>query len=402
MTDDIQAFGVAAPGAEYALRPGGYAIVVGPGGAVAVLRCPGGLYLPGGGQEPGETPEQAAAREAHEEAGLRVAGLWPVGVADELAWGAAEGMHFRKRCSFFLATLTAADGPCEPGYELLWLPADEARASLSHGSQRWALAEACRRYGVGLDARAAWNAGAAAYAHFLDSGADHYRHLVHGPGLLAACGDVAGLDALDLGAGHGYFSRLLARAGARVTGVELSDALHALAVERDAAEPLGVRYLRLDATRIGEAFATESFALVTGCMSLQDMADPAAVLAASCRVLRPGGRAVFSVPHPCTDTPTRRWARDGSGRKEALVLARYFETGPAVCSWDMPRLVAHWRTPYRRFTLTEWSAMIHAAGLSIRSLTEPRPDPALVARRPELEDCALMPYFLVFELVKAA
>jgi ubiquinone/menaquinone biosynthesis C-methylase UbiE len=249
-----------------------------------------------------------------------------------------------------------------------------------------------------LDARAAWNAGAEAYSHFVESGADYYRHLVHGPALLAACGDVRGRAALDLGCGQGYFSRLLAGAGATVTAVDISDSLVARAAELEAREPLGITYLRMDAARIGTRFGAESFDLVTGCMSLQDMADPGAVLAGAGRVLRPDGRAVFSVPHPCTDPPVREWKRDEHGRKQALCLDRYFDTGPAVCNWDMKRLRYSWSTPFRRLTLTQWSEMIRGAGFVIRGLTEPRPGAGLVAAHPELEDCSRMPYFLIFEI----
>ena len=251
-----------------------------------------------------------------------------------------------------------------------------------------------------LDAREAWNTGADAYSQFVESGADYYRLLVHGPALLAACGEVRGTAALDLGCGQGYFSRSLARAGAKVTGVELSDRLVARAVELEAAEPLGITYLRMDAAETGTRFEVESFDLVTACMSLQDMADPAAVLAGAHRVLRRDGRAVFSVPHPATDPPVREWKRDEQGNKLALCLDRYFESGPAVCDWNMPRLKYPWSTPFRRYTLGEWGDLIRNAGFLIRSFREPRPDAALVATHPKLEDCFRMPYFLVFEIVK--
>jgi ubiquinone/menaquinone biosynthesis C-methylase UbiE len=252
-----------------------------------------------------------------------------------------------------------------------------------------------------LGARDAWNAGADAYAHFVESGADYYRLLVHGPALLAACGDVRGLKALDVGCGQGYFSRLLARAGAVVTGIDVSDKLIARATEIEAQEPLAISYLRLDAERMGTHFDESSFDLIAGCMSLQDVNDPTAVLAAASRLLGRGGRAVFSMPHPCTDPPLREWKRDERGRKLALCLDRYFESGPAVCDWNMPRLKYAWRTPYHRFTLSEWSEMITDAGFLIRGLKEPRPDAALVAVHPQLDDCSRMPYFLIFELVKA-
>ena len=139
-----------------------------------------------------------------------------------------------------------------------------------------------------LDARAAWNAGAGAFVTFVESGADYYRHLVHGPALLEACGDVRGARALDVGCGQGYFTRLLARAGAKAVGVDLSDALIARAAELEAAEPLGVTYLRADAAGVGGRFGAGAFDLVTGCMAVQDMAAPGAAGAqAAGRPLRP-------------------------------------------------------------------------------------------------------------------
>ncbi len=251
-----------------------------------------------------------------------------------------------------------------------------------------------------LDAREAWNAGADAYVAFVESGADYYRHLVHGPALVAACGNVRGVAALDLGCGHGYFSRLLAKAGAAVTGVDLSDNLLSAAMAREAAEPLGIAYLRADAAGLSGRFADGSFDLVAACMSLQDMADPAGALAVAARVLRPEGKVVFSVPHPATEPPVRRWLRDAEGRKLGLCLDRYFDGGPAVCHWNMARLAYPWRTPYCRRTLAEWSGLVSEAGLAIRRLHEPRPDAGLVATRPELDDCHRMPYFLIFELLR--
>ena len=208
------------------------------------------------------------------------------------------------------------------------------------------------------DAVAAWNRGAEAWDAFVESGADYYRHVVHGPALLAACEPLEGRRVLDLGCGQGFFSRQLASRGAVVTAIDLADELLALAKAREAREPLGIVYRTLSAAAVADHWPSDSFDLVAACMSLQDMADVSGALRGAFAVLRPGGRLAFSVPHPATDMRFREWERDATGRKLYLKLDRYFETGPAVCGWNMPRLSYHWSTPYWRYTLSEWAALV--------------------------------------------
>jgi 2-polyprenyl-3-methyl-5-hydroxy-6-metoxy-1,4-benzoquinol methylase len=248
-------------------------------------------------------------------------------------------------------------------------------------------------------AREAWDRGAEAWQAFVRSGADYYRTHVHGPALLEVAGAQAGWKVMDVGCGEGYFARELARQGARVTAIDLSPAQVEAAREEEEREPLGIDFRVMNGAEmagLGEA----SYRLVTSCMALQDMSDPEACLASAHRVLEPGGRMVFSVPHPCTDTVVREWDRDASGRKLALRIDRYFESGPAECDWSMPRLAYRWQTPFWRRTLTEWTAMISRAGFLIGGLTEPRPRADQLERLPELDDCARVPYFLILDLLK--
>lgn len=249
-------------------------------------------------------------------------------------------------------------------------------------------------------ARTAWNQGARAWETFVESGDDYYRTAVHGPALFTACGPVEGKTVLDLGCGQGFFTRELARAGARVTGVDLSEDLVAIAREHEARAPLGVEYLVLGAATVDRHWPPGSLDVVTGCMSLQDMADAEGTLRAAGTVLKASGRMIFSILHPCTDTASREWERDVSSRKLALKIDRYFDTGPAVCHWNMARLSYHWDTPYWRHTLSDWSGFIEGAGFLIRRLHEPRPTAEQVQRSPNLDDCFRLPYFLIFDLVR--
>lgn len=148
---------------------------------------------------------------------------------------------------------------------------------------------------------------------------------------MRACGDVKGRRVLDLGCGQGYFSRVLARAGAKVCAVDISEQQIANAVKHEQKEPLGIEYFILDAVRVGERWAMGSFDMVTACMVLGDTLDPALVLKAARAVLTPEGRCVFSDAHPVMDVPDRGWERDETGRKTMYKFGSYFDSGPALC-----------------------------------------------------------------------
>jgi 2-polyprenyl-3-methyl-5-hydroxy-6-metoxy-1,4-benzoquinol methylase len=245
---------------------------------------------------------------------------------------------------------------------------------------------------------AAWDAAAPAWDDFVETGFDYWRTEVHGPALLAACGDVRERRVLDLGCGQGWFSRQLAERGARVIGVDFAAAQIANSLHHEAALPLGIDYRQLDAASIAEVWPAASFDLVTACMALHDSPVTSQILKASRRVLASDGRLAFSITHPITGAPHATWERDEHGQKGARRIDRYFESGPYVLNWTMQRLTTHWSTPQWHRTLEEWSALIAEAGFAIVRVSEPRPTPEQVARLPKLETAMRVPSFLVFTL----
>ena len=211
----------------------------------------------------------------------------------------------------------------------------------------------------------AWDSGAEAWEEFVESGADYYRTEVHGPALLAVCGDVNGFRMLDVGCGQGWFSRQLALKGAKVTGIDISSQQIANALKHEERSPLGIEYRVGSAGKSSGLWEPGSFDLATGCMSFQDMADVGAAFVAVRKLLVEKGRLVISVLHPGTDTARREWDLDEDGRKLALKIDLYFDTGPRTLDWSMERLKSHWQSPMWRRTLTEWSELIGDAGFVI-------------------------------------
>jgi ubiquinone/menaquinone biosynthesis C-methylase UbiE len=91
----------------------------------------------------------------------------------------------------------------------------------------------------------------------------------------------------------------------RVVGVDPSLELHALAQRRIDAAGLNVELVGLSAERL--PLADASFDTVVCTYTLCSIPDPAAALAEMRRVLRPGGRLLFSEHGRAPDASVRRW-----------------------------------------------------------------------------------------------
>ena len=203
--------------------------------------------------------------------------------------------------------------------------------------------------------------------------------------LVGILGDVRGLRVLDLACGHGPIARQLARSGARVTGVDISEVLLELAQAAEIEEPLGIAYLRLDATS-NEALAGEVFDAVTCHHGLADIDDLDGAIATVARVLRPGGRFVFSILHPCfpgwsEDTPSS-WPRGGGYSAEGWWLARN------------PRIRGKVGSNHRMIS-TYLNSLVRNQ-LMIEEVSEPEPWTKLRARQLAAQpDAGPLPMFLV-------
>ena len=198
---------------------------------------------------------------------------------------------------------------------------------------------------------------------------------MNNPAFLAVVGDLRGKHVLDAGCGEGHNTRLLARLGARLVGVDISGRMIALAEEEERRAPLGIRYARTSYADLG-MFADASFDAVVSFMALMDGPRFDLAMGEAFRVLRSGGILAFSITHPCFITKGSRWIRNEEGVKVNWVVSSYFDPTGWVESWcftDAPAAAPMFLSPRFDRTLSEYVNGIIAAGFVLRQISEPRP-----------------------------
>jgi ubiquinone/menaquinone biosynthesis C-methylase UbiE len=146
------------------------------------------------------------------------------------------------------------------------------------------------------DVRAAWDELAGFWDQQIQAGATWQRHLIQ-PSVERLLGLEPGERVLDIACGNGEFARRMAELGGQVLAVDFSEGM----LERARAHGGEVEYRAADAMDEEALLALgdpASFDAVVNNMAIMDMESIEPMAAASSRLLKPGGRFVFSTLHP--------------------------------------------------------------------------------------------------------
>ena len=76
-----------------------------------------------------------------------------------------------------------------------------------------------------------WNDNAEAWTQLARAGYDVYRDYLNTPAFLAMLPDVQGLSGIDIGCGEGHNTRLIAKQGAALVGIDIAETFIRHAVE---------------------------------------------------------------------------------------------------------------------------------------------------------------------------
>jgi 2-polyprenyl-3-methyl-5-hydroxy-6-metoxy-1,4-benzoquinol methylase len=246
---------------------------------------------------------------------------------------------------------------------------------------------------------AAWDTFAHEWAGGYTEHGDLNRQYVVDPVVLQLMGSVEGLSILDAGCGNGYLCRLLAKRGARIVGVDVSKEFIQMARQQEKKLPLGIEYHVGTLCNLN-LFQDEGFDVVVSNLVLMDLPDLDKAISELHRVLKRGGRLVFSIMHPCfASPPVHGWVRApfDTDRKEDRIywkVDRYFDRAMEI--W---RLSEANQPPLYSFhrPLSDYIKTLFKHGFTITDFEEPVPSKKAIEKhyREFGNEYERVPWFLI-------
>jgi len=234
-----------------------------------------------------------------------------------------------------------------------------------------------------------WDDASESWGDFVRQGKDFCRDEMNNPATFGLIGNVKGQRVLDLACGEGYNTRMLARKGAKVTGVDFSMKLVELARIEETREKLGIDYWASDVADLSE-FPSNHFDVATCFMALMDIKNYGGTVSEVSRVLKNMGRFVFSIPHPCFEL------------NRIDTTKNYFVATEECVDWKMERLLKPFKTTSFHRTLTDYFNMLHKNRLLVKRLVEPKPSEQVAEKYPLLKQFLLRPHTVIIESIKMA
>jgi SAM-dependent methyltransferase len=248
-----------------------------------------------------------------------------------------------------------------------------------------------------------WDQVAAWYDKLVgESGSDYHRNVIL-PAALRLLDPKAGESVIDICCGQGVLAGPLLEAGAaRYTGVDASPRLIDAAKSRFGKNPVCL-FVVADACRKG-AWADGSHDAAVCLMAVHDVPDLAGLCRQMAASLKPDGRAVLVLMHPCFRIPKRsHWGFDNDQKIQFRRLDAYGSPEPIPVTTHPGRRDGTATTFYHR-PLADVITALGRAGLAITGCEElyshRRSQGSGPFSRAEHKAAAEFPLFLALKAVK--
>ena len=211
---------------------------------------------------------------------------------------------------------------------------------------------------------------------------DFFRLHLLNPELLKLLGNVSGKTILDAGCGNGYLSRMLARKGAQMTGVEPADALLKYAFAKEQENPFGIQYLQQDLSTFN---SEHKFDVVVSNMVFMDIPEYENAMQNCINALKSHGSFIFSISHPCFEDVGDQWES-----QKQLIVKEYFK------EYEVKQ--NHGYSFHR--PLSMYINLIIKSGCEIVEMIEPQLDENIAKENPRGERDVHVPSFIIVHSIK--
>ncbi len=226
------------------------------------------------------------------------------------------------------------------------------------------------------EVRRIWEQKAAFWDERMAEGNLFHRVLV-GPATERLLAVRPGEAVLDVACGNGQVARRLAELGAHVVAVDFSETFVERARARTKERAERIEYGVADATSREQllALGRQRFDAAVCSMALMDMSDIGVLATTLPDLLRPGGRFVFSIQHPCFNSNgtaivgERGQVEDQIVSKYAMKVSRYLTLPPGKGVGMPGEPVPHY---YFHRPLNRLLAEFFSAGFVLDGLEEPQ------------------------------
>ena len=189
---------------------------------------------------------------------------------------------------------------------------------------------------------------------------------------------------LDVGCGDGQVSRLAAKLGAQVVGIDPTWNCVSVAHERG-----GGVFAQAGAAQL--PFADGTFDAVVACLVFEHIRDVDSAIAEVARVLQPGGRFCFFLNHPLLQTPNSGWIDD----QFLDPPEQYWRIGPYLVEDEtIEEVEKDVFIPFIHRPLSRYVNTLSDNGLLLERMEEPAPPPGFLAKAEEYAAASTIPRLL--------
>lgn len=219
-----------------------------------------------------------------------------------------------------------------------------------------------------------------------DEGNRTHRKLV-GPALERLLEVQEGQTILEVGCGNGIFSRRMAALGGSVVAIDASSAFIDIARKRPSEFPDRIAYEQIDGTDLAAllTLGEGKFDSAVSSQVLMDMPTIEPIAAALGRLIKPGGRFVFAIPHPYFNSPYATKVIDEDTQSGDGDLRRYLKITnyiKPIYTRDVAIPGSGRSTYWFHRPLSYYLSVFFEAGFTLDGIEEPTPDQDAASDRP--------------------